>query len=111
MLSEISQHRKQRVKIVATSQVYSRVVKPIREQTFSVVQCQTIAGRWTMNKEYDARDYEAYCESSAQDKKLAPLGKRSFIQSDWLRARYDTYQKIERLQKVDFIPRDQRGNA
>ncbi len=34
LLSEISQQRKQRIKIVATSQIYSRVVKQLREQAF-----------------------------------------------------------------------------
>lgn len=108
LLSEISQQRKQRVKIAATSQIYSRVVKQIREQTHTVVQCSTIAGRWTFNKEYDAKDYELACESAEARKKLRPVNKRSFVQSDALRRCYDTYEKIERLSRMDFIPRHER---
>lgn len=54
LLSEISQQRKQRIKIVSTAQVFSRVAKPIREQAFSVVVCRTYYGRLTTCKEYDS---------------------------------------------------------
>lgn len=108
LLSEISQQRKQRIKICATSQVYTRVVKQLREQTFSVVQCKTIGGRWTFNKEYDAKDYELYCESDGK-KKLKPFNRASFVQSDDLRKCYDTYEKIERMSKMEFIDRHERG--
>lgn len=111
LLSEISQQRKQRVKICVTSQVYSRIVKPIREQAFSVVQCFTLKGRWTFNREYDARDYEIYCDNSDR-KKLKYLRKSSFIQSDFLRRCYNTYEKINRMIKISakngFIPRNER---
>ena len=50
LLSEISMQRKQRVKIVATSQVFCRVAKPIREQAFSVMVCRTYFGRLTFFK-------------------------------------------------------------
>ena len=108
LLSEISQQRKQRIKIVATAQVFSRVVKPIREQTFSVMLCRTIARRWTFCCEYDAGDYERYMEGGTKDK-IRPIVKYSFVQSDNLRDSYDTYEKIQRMQKVRFIPRHERG--
>lgn len=108
LLSEISQQRKQRVKIVCTSQVFSRIAKPIREQCFSVVQCKTFAGRWTFNREYDAYDYEQFATSAAKDTKLKTIWKSSFVQSDLLRLCYDTYEKIEKLGKSEFIPRSER---
>lgn len=109
LLTEISQQRKQRIKIAATAQIYTRVVKQIREQTDTVVQCSTIQNRWTFNKEYDAKDYELYSESVSQKTKLRPIRRVSFVQSDALRRCYDTYEKIERLAKMKFIPRHERG--
>lgn len=110
ILSEISMQRKQRLKIVATSQVYSRVVKQIREQTFSVVMCDTYFGRFTRNKEYDAAEYSTGDTPYMLKKKCRPISKRSFVQSDELRQCYDTYEKIERMKHLEFIPRKDRGN-
>jgi len=109
LLSEISQQRKQRVKIVASSQVFTRVVKPIREQCFSVCLCSTFLRRWTSLREYDAWEYERYCESVTGNEKLRSIRKHSFVQSDLLRRCYDTYAKVERLQKVEFLSRSERG--
>lgn len=109
LLSQISQQRKQCVKIVATAQVFSRVVKQIREQTFSVVVCRTFAQRWTFCREYDAKDFEAYCDSPVMNKKIRSLWKYSFVQSNRLRSCYDTYAIIERMKSLDFIARGERG--
>lgn len=109
LLSEISQQRKQRIKIVATSQLFTRVAKPLREQAATVVACRTIAGRWTRNKEYDAVDYTLLAEGTT--KKVKPIGRSSFVQSDAFRACYDTYEKIERMSRADFIPRNERGRT
>jgi ATP-dependent Clp protease ATP-binding subunit ClpX len=108
LLSEISQQRKQRVKIVATAQVYSRVAKQIREQAFTVIQCTTFANRWTFTKEYDALDYELEYNAVAVKKRVRPTGKHSFVQSDFLRSCFDTYEKIERLKGMDFVDRASR---
>ncbi len=108
ILSEISQQRKQRIKIVSTSQVYARVAKPIREQAFSVVACDTYFGRWTFNKEYDAAEYSTSDTPYQVKKKVKPLRKSSFIQSNYLRSCYDTFEKIKRMEKLEFIPRGER---
>lgn len=109
LLSEISQQRKQRVKIVATSQCFKRIVKPMREQTFSVVECKTFFKRWTFCTEYDAFDYENLETSYVTGNALKPLKAYNYVQSDKLRNCYDTYEKIERLEKAEFIPRSERG--
>src|SRR5699024_11478099 len=57
ILKVITQQRKQGIKILATSQIFSRVSKPLREQTFEVVECNTLLGRWTFQKCFDAVDY------------------------------------------------------
>ena len=110
LLSEVSQQRKQRVKIVATAQFFTRVAKPLREQAATVVSCSTWAGRLTRNREYDALQYATVIENPAVlKKKVKPLRKSSFVQSDGLRACYDTFEKIERMAKIPFSPRKDRG--
>ncbi len=108
LLSEISQQRKQRVKIVATSQVFSRIAKPIREQAFSVVACSTYFGRLTFNKEYDAAEYATSDTPYRVKQRVKPVWKHWFVQSNYLRGCYDTYEKIKRMEGIDFIPRGER---
>jgi ATP-dependent Clp protease ATP-binding subunit ClpX len=110
LLSEISMQRKQRIKIVATAQVFGRMVKPLREQSFSVMLCSTYFKRWTFCREYDAWEYEAF-SGGVPGGKLKSFWRFSFVQQDSLRESYDTYEKIKRLAKTPFIPRHERGNA
>ena len=110
LLSEISQQRKQRVKIIASAQFFGRVAKPLREQAVSVVACKTLFGRLTFNREYDALEYISVIDNPlAAGQKIKPLRKSSFVQSDFLRQCYDTYAKVERMQKMRFIRRSERG--
>ena len=108
LLSEISMQRKQRIKIVATAQVFARVAKPIREQSFSVVCCDSYLGRFTRNREYDAAEYCTADTPYQVRKKCRPISRRSFVQSDELRACYDTWEKVERLKRTEFLPRAER---
>ncbi len=108
LLSEISMQRKQRIKIVATAQVFARVAKPIREQSFSVVCCDSYLGRLTRNREYDAAEYCTADTPYQVRKKCRPLSRRMFVQSDELRACYDTWEKVERLKRTEFLPRSER---
>lgn len=110
LLSEISQQRKQKVKIVASAQYYSRIAKPLREQAFTVVACTTrFFGRLTSCKLYDADLYASVLDTSQGLAKLKPLNKYSYVQSNELRDCYDTYEKINLMQKIKFIPRNERG--
>lgn len=108
ILSEISMQRKQRIKIVATSQVFSRVAKPIREQAFSVICCNTYFGRLTRTLEYDAAEYSTSDTPYQVKRRCRPVSKSWFVQSNALRRCYDTYEKIERMEKIEFIPRNER---
>lgn len=99
LLAEITQQRKQRIKIVGTSQVFTRVVKQLREQTFEVVDCRTIAGRWTWLKAFDAEEYNCVCDNPEAKMKLKRVWRRNFVQTKKLRDLYDSYAKIERMQK------------
>lgn len=108
LLSEITQQRKQKIKIVATSQVFTRVAKPLREQTFEVVECVTIAGRWTFTKAFDASDYNHVIENPEKKAKLRRLYRRNFVQDRRIREVFDSYAKIERMAKAGAIPREVR---
>lgn len=110
LLSEISQQRKQRVKIIASAQFFTRVAKPLREQAVTVVSCNTFLGRLTTNREYDALDYACVVDNPlVARRKIKPLRKSSFVQSDYLRCCYDTYAKVERMSKTSFSRRSDRG--
>ena len=104
LLSTITQQRKQRIQIFSSSQVFMRMAKQLREQTFEVVECKTFLGRWTFNKCYDADEYNLFVENPDPKKrmKLLKKWKRSFVQSDELRASYDTYSVVERLSRQGF---------
>lgn len=106
LLSEITQQRKQRIKIIASSQVYTRVVKQLREQCFEVVECCTLLSRWTFNKCFNAEDYNFVIDSLDKKNKLRRKWRRNFVQTDKLRALYDSYEKVERMKKMQFLPRE-----
>lgn len=110
LLSEITQQRKQKVKIICSTQVYTRMVKPLREQTFDVVECRTLAGRWTFLKAFDSIEYESVHTQPMLKNKLKRSWRRNFIQNEELRNLYNTEEKVKRMKKTDYIPRNERGN-
>lgn len=102
LISEISQQRKQRVKIVGTAQFYSRVAKPLREQSTTVVTCSNLFGRLVNTRSYNADEYATYIDNSVTiRKKLKPISKYSFVLSDGLRSCFDTYEKINRMRRLE----------
>lgn len=107
LLSTITMQRKQKIVILATSQVFTRVSKPLREQCFEVIECRTFAGRWTKLKCYDADDYNYMIDQSdPKDKWKTPKKyKLSYIQTDDLRNCYDTLEVIQRLSRQGFAPK------
>lgn len=107
LLSEITQQRKQKVCILASSQVFTRVAKPLREQCYEVIECRTFFGRWTRLKSYDGDDYCSIIDSYNAEKKFKLPKKwvQSFIQTDDLRDSYDTYAKVLRLSRQGFAPK------
>lgn len=104
LLETITQQRKQRIAIWCTSQVFSRLAKPLREQSYEVCMCRTWLGRLTRIRCYDAMDYMEYMESTNDDKRRRAPKKRThwFVQTDALRESYDTYTVIERLSRKGF---------
>lgn len=107
LLSTITQQRKQRICILASSQVFTRVSKPLREQSYIVVDCKTIGGRYTKLRYIDADDYIEYTNNPTPQKrlKLRPLRIETFVQTDILRSCYNSYELINRLSRVGFSPK------
>lgn len=111
ILSVVTQQRKQRVKIVATSQVFTRVVKQLREQCYEVVECKTILGRWTRQKCFDADDYNAIVDNLSPERKFKTRKKwkYSFIQSNNIRSLFDSYAVVDSIKNKEYIKRNERG--
>lgn len=104
LLQEITMQRKQRIKIVGTTQVYKRIAKQLREQTFSVSTCSCWFGRLVLVKDYDAAEYGLSADSPYTVKKgVKPLSRHWYVQSDALRSEYDTWEKVQRLSRVGLF--------
>lgn len=105
LLGAITMQRKRRVAILATSQVFQRVAKPLREQCYEVVECKTFAERWTRSKCYDAYQYTKFMDANNKDRakrKVSTKWTHSFVQSNEFRRHYDTYSVIRRMSRQGF---------
>ena len=111
LLSVVTMQRKQRIKIIATSQVFTRVVKQLREQCYEVVECKTFLGRWTRQKCYDADDYNYIIDNPTPERKFKTRKKwkYSFIQSNLVRKLFDSYAVVESIKQKEYIERSERN--
>lgn len=111
LLSVVTMQRKQRIKIIATSQVFTRVVKQLREQCYEVVECKTFLGRWTRQKCYDADDYNYIIDNPTPERrfKTRKKWKYSFIQNNIVRKLFDSYAVVESIKQKEFIERSERS--
>lgn len=92
VMVEISQQRKQRKHIVGTSQVYTRMAKPLREQIKNVVICKKLLNCIQLNRLVDG-------ESAREvDGQLKFDTTKLFIwfHNPSLYSSYDTYAKMKR---------------
>lgn len=97
MLTEITQQRKQRKIIFGTSQVFSRVAKPIREQTYMLYEPSVFFGCITL-----VRKYEITTDVSGNTDTKKSRGMFFFVQNEKIRNLFDTYRKVENLSKDGF---------
>lgn len=104
MLSEVTQQRKQHKVIVGTSQVFTRMSKPLREQTKFLCLPFTIAGCLTV-----VRVYKPVLDDTGTmiNKKFVRM--YFFVHDKELRDCYDTFEKVERLSNKGFQPATERG--
>lgn len=108
LLSVITMQRKRHIYMVCSSQVFTRVAKPLREQCYEVVECRTFFSRWTRLRCYDADDYNYLIDHYSPKERLhtPKKFKRSFIQTDDLRDSYDTFEIVERFKTQGFAVKD-----
>lgn len=108
LLTLLTQNRKGHGKrIYYTAQRYNRVDKVFRELSFLVGDCRTIMGRYTRVRWYDTEDYENLLSKADVNLriKIHPRMRCSFIQSDFLRDCYDSYQMLESAKKKEYQDR------
>lgn len=92
IIVELSQQRKQRKLILGTSQVYSRMAKPLREQIRNVIICRNFFSLFQFNYLIDAFNSQ---EDSSGKLKFAKQKVSFFFhrKEDYLS--YDTYKKMD----------------
>lgn len=100
MLTEVTQQRKQRKVIVGTSQVFTRMSKPIREQITYLYKPFTIAGCLTFVRVYRCKIND---EGTVDNMRMQRM--YFFVHDEELRNCYDTYGKVERQAIVGFQSR------
>lgn len=103
VMTQISQQRKQRKHIVATSQVFGRMAKPLREQFSSVLVCKNYLGFFQFNKLVD-RDSVVDNDNGTS---LKGKVKKRFMwfHSPKYYGRYDTYYVI---QQNNFVAEEEK---
>ena len=102
MLTEITQQRKQRKCVIGTSQVFTRIAKPIREQITFLYRPFTVAGCLTF-----VRVYKCDIGDDGTVKKMHMRNLYFFVHDEELRNCYDTYEKVERITVKGFVPRSE----
>lgn len=103
MLQEVTQERKKHKVIIGTSQVFTRMAKPLREQTKYLCLPKTFAGCFTIVPIFkiDLKD-----DGTIEKKKFIRCF--CFVHDTELRESYNTYERVERLSKVGFQSRNER---
>lgn len=97
MITEISQQRKQRKMIVGSAQVFSRIAKPIREQTTFVYCPLTLFGCLTIVRVSKPQFWD---DEEQRFKKF--IRTYFFVHTKELRNAFDTYLKIEKYKNEGF---------
>ena len=95
VVTQIAQQRKQRKHIVATSQVFGRMAKPLREQFSCVMACKRYFNTVQCNRLLD-RDSLSTEESTGTNLSGEVVKKFWWIHQPEMYCRYDTYRVIER---------------
>lgn len=99
LLYYISQQRKMHKQIVASSQVFTRIDKTLREQTNFVIECSSfLLGRLVVNRYYHTEEYIANDEKKDKGSRKRKVKKYNiFIAKDFIRNSYDTEEIMKDL--------------
>ena len=87
--------QKQRKHIVATSQVFGRMAKPLREQFDSVILCKCVGGFLQYNQLLDRSSLESD-DSTGTNLSGVVVDKFIWFHNPAMYERYDTYTVIQR---------------
>lgn len=104
MLEEITQERKKHKVIIGTSQVFTRLAKPLREQTTYLCLPKTFFECFTICPIYKPELNE---DGTIKSKKFIRCF--CFVHDDELRECYNTYERVERLASKGFQTASERG--
>ena len=99
MLQEVTQQRKQRKIILGTSQVFNRLSKQLREQTYLLYEPHTFFGCFTLVVKFEP----IIKADSAVTTEKKFRGCFCFVHTQELRDSYDTYKKIQRIAEDGFV--------
>lgn len=94
VINLISQQRKQRIHIVATSQIFSRMAKPLREQFSEVIECQCFFRKLQINH-LIKRDVNEDTDDMGKPKRKFSKT-YIFVHTVDMYESYDTYVVIEK---------------
>lgn len=95
-MATFCQMRKDRRVILGTSQVYSRIAKPIREQLQYVIECRNFAGVFQYNTLLDP----AYCTERDGQLEAKQIGTHFWFHTPELYNSYDTLFKIKKANRA-----------
>lgn len=101
------QMRKNRRVIIGTSQVYSRIAKPIREQLKFAIDCRNFFGLLQMNTVLDPA--ESVEKNGVMEAKV--VGRHFWFHKPELYKSYDTLFKIERAKRKEIEKKGARKNV
>lgn len=97
MIQEICQQRKQHKVVIGTSQCFSRISLPLRQQVNYLCLPMTIANCLTI-----VRVYKPFISEDGKVKKKRHFKTWFFVHSDRLRNSYNTFEKVKRLSLKGF---------
>lgn len=108
LLTLLTQNRKGNGKMILyTAQRWHRVDKVFRELTTLCHQCKTRMGRLTGVKSFLWEDYEQLITTTnvKSKMKIHPRKRDVFIQTDFIRNCYDSYQMLESAKSKEYMSR------
>lgn len=99
VMVEIAQQRKQRKNIIATSQIFGRMAKPLREQFNTVVKCHNFAS--ILQRNWFIRQEDITPDADMMNPRGIVSNTWWFFHSRVDYERYDTFYKIEKTRFID----------
>lgn len=108
LLTQLTQVRKGNgIQILYTAQRWHFVDKNFRSLTFGCWECNTLLGRFTYSRCFDAVDYEQRCQAVSVDNKakIKCSDTMKFIQTDELRNSYDSYKMLRTAKSKQYLSR------